>query len=505
MKVNASIYEFSESSTSYSNRDLWAKICFDLSSNYPDIYRFDKDSHFKVVLKNQMLLSPTKQLARFRVIRASIRRMLGKPALMDISVSNRFSSIESGYCDRVESLSKQYPSEAKWIRRAQRIGLSEHIQLINIFLKDLDATGWRFANAKLGVSKLSFANIHNGSEEFSFDEVSIPRLIKNPYRKIPANTIFVVGSSDPKKAKIVADRLRDRIPRLLGVSSNQIPTVVDYPRLSKGNVNLWVLDDNLNFLEHSEFRDRIRSAEQQGIKFKFCKYSNTSNVPALTNIIYDMCLMAGLVPYVTVDEVPNICSVDAGHNSKQNLSRWVYVESLNNHSINKVKVFDTELAEHLPENLVNEFWPKLEDTIYFRDGRFTQEKSRLKTMALRDNVELIECKKSPASIIWRSVGGENFISNAGDCVVDPHGEILLQTIKQNNNDYVRPIRLKSYGYDVIGAATIFFQHQTMPTFSIYNSPRLPGSLYYADLISKLTKEGWPKVVGRGLGLSKIIP
>ena len=93
----------------------------------------------------------------------------------------------------------------------------------------------------------------------------------------------------------------------------------------------------------------------------------------------------------------------------------------------------------------------------------------------------------------------------GTCVVDPHGEILLQTMAPKANSYVRPLRLTIYGKDKLKTATDFFQHGAIPGVSLTNSTRLPGSLYYADVISKLTTSGWTKVIGRGWGLSKIVP
>ena len=89
--------------------------------------------------------------------------------------------------------------------------------------------------------------------------------------------------------------------------------------------------------------------------------------------------------------------------------------------------------------------------------------------------------------------------------LSPKLECLILTINQNIKDYVKPLRLRVHSAEALGVATQFYQHQAMPGLSLFNSSRLPGTLYYADLISKLTTSGWPKVVGRGLNLGAIIP
>lgn len=505
MTISASIYEFSEPSMASSSRDLWIKICSDLASRFPDIYKFHKGQHFKVTVKNGVQFSPSKELARLRVISVSIRRAHGKPSLLDISVRNQFSSASSQYCDPISDISIKYPKEARWINSAQKIPLAEHLRLIKLFILHTSTLGWEFTPAKLESFTLPAAKIQNGHNEYTHGEVSLAKLIKDPYVDLQTNVNFVVGSADFGKAKIVADRLQASVADLLGRSGSRVPTVNARPQLSQEDVNLWLLDDSCDLAELPELRVKMRDAEERGIKFKLCKFGSTGNRAALTNITYDMCLIAGLIPYVPVNQIPNICAVDAGHSHEQRKSRWVYAESDGKHVISKVKVFDTELAENLPDHLFDTFWPELKGTIFCRDGRFSKERSHFETRAKKDNKELIECKKSPASIIWRQVDEGVFTSVPGDCVIDPHGEILLQTIKQNINDYIRPLRLRVLSPKVLDVATIFYQHQAMPGLSLFNSSRLPGTLYYADLISKLTTTGWPKVVGRGLSLGEIIP
>lgn len=93
----------------------------------------------------------------------------------------------------------------------------------------------------------------------------------------------------------------------------------------------------------------------------------------------------------------------------------------------------------------------------------------------------------------------------GDAAIDPHGDLLLQTVPQSVQDYIHPVRLTTHGADPITLATNFLHQQAVPGLSLFHMSRLPGALYYADLVSKLTGDGWPKAIGRGFFIPEIIP
>mgnify|MGYP007000468379 CR=1 len=68
--------------------------------------------------------------------------------------------------------------------------------------------------------------------------------------------------------------------------------------------------------------------------------------------------------------------------------------------------------------------------------------------------------------------------SAGQCLVDPHGEMLLQSISSPGAYYVRPLRLTVQGRDPLSVAEQFYHHGAWPGLSLTNAPRLPGSLYF---------------------------
>jgi hypothetical protein len=78
---------------------------------------------------------------------------------------------------------------------------------------------------------LPAAKIQNGHNEYTHGEVSLAKLIKDPYVDLQTNVNFVVGSADFGKAKIVADRLQASVADLLGRSGSRVPTVNARPQL----------------------------------------------------------------------------------------------------------------------------------------------------------------------------------------------------------------------------------------------------------------------------------
>ena len=129
----------------------------------------------------------------------------------------------------------------------------------------------------------------------------------------------------------------------------------------------------------------------------------------------------------------------------------------------------------------------------------------METLAASEARATLEVKKSPNAILWRESEAGLAPAVFGDAMIDNHGDILLQTVSQNVKDYVHPIRLTTPAEDAIGLATAFLHQQVMPQLSLFNRSRLPGALYFGDLVSKRTGDGWPKAIGRGFHIPEIVP
>ena len=159
----------------------------------------------------------------------------------------------------------------------------------------------------------------------------------------------------------------------------------------------------------------------------------------------------------------------------------------------------------MPIHIFESFWPSTGNGIVCRDGRMSQEKSLMEARADAENRPIIESKKSPKAILWRNASTGIRPAEFGDALSDSHGEFLVQTCKQNIQDYIHPVRLTIRSEQPIDVATTFLHQQAVPGLSLFHMSRLPGALYFADLVSKLTRDGWPKAIGRGFRVSGIVP
>jgi hypothetical protein len=501
MNIRASIFEINGQRDSETRKETWSRLVKDIERFLPDKYEASLVDNFKIILKLEKTISPTKALVRLRTINASIRIKLGKPSLLDVSVANHFASPQDPL---KPAMKEDFPKETIWWNRVEKISLMQHVTAINEFITDARLSGWELNPAQCTFHKLTDAVIKNGLGCSNFGDIKTHQLLKNPYKNLSSDIDFLVGSKDIEKARIFAEGLQRSVHGLLYGGECRIPIVSYSNRLSANAVNLWILEDSCDLNQEQELRFRMGQAEERGLKFKLSKFRSVSDNYALRNIAYDMLLIGGMVPYVLCNS-PNFCSADAGHSHRSDRSRWVCTEIDASNGFMQVDVVETFLAEHLPTDLHDRIWPRSSGAVFCRDGRFSKEERIYKERALKEGRDLIQCKKSPRAVMWCRTETGYTPCTPGSCVIDPHGEILLQTMAPKANSYVRPLRLTIYGKDKIKTATDFFQHGAIPGISLTNSTRLPGSLYYADVISKLTTSGWTKVIGRGWGLSKIVP
>ena len=203
--------------------------------------------------------------------------------------------------------------------------------------------------------------------------------------------------------------------------------------------------------------------------------------------------------------LPAFCSLDAGHDWEGRTSRWVKAESDSDQVITNVQAFDTALAEHIPAEQLNALWPSDATAVLCRDGRLAQERTIFEGRAAREGRSVIEAKKSPKAMLWRESPSGVRTAEFGDAMIDEHGEVLLQTVPQDVRDYIHPIRLSLCGGEPIALATSFLHQHSLPGLSLFKMSRLPGTLYFSDLVSKMTADGWPKAVGRGFRIPQVIP
>ena len=502
-EVRASIFTLIEPSRRTSVKDLWAEIARDVEEEFKEFYLYREEWRYRIVVRNCPSLSPDKAVARFRTIEAGIRRQADKPTLLDLSVGNLFCQAASEPTERLHVVND--PRYAVWARHAGQVPLAEHVHLVEQFVEHVMDAGWMLEKPEVTPFRVDPPSVRNGRGECLLPTKGFGQLARFPAVDAPPDAEFVVVDSRSSVARRAASSLEQAFSRCFPGSLVKRASVSYSDHMAASDINLFVLDDREDLNENKRLRDTLRKAEGDGYRFKLAKVSSLSKPYPMQNIAYDLFQLAGGRPWEAVSIQPAFCSLDAGHSVELQKSRWVKVESDRQQRILDVRAVLTPLAEHVPSSCIDELWPLQENAIACRDGRLSQERDSMERRATAERRALIEVKKSPKAILWRLDGDEVRPAEFGDAVLDEHGDVLLQTVSQDIRDYIHPVRLSGSGKRVEEMATAFLHQHAMPGLSLFRMSRLPGTLYLADLISKMTSDGWPKAIGRGFRLPSLVP
>jgi hypothetical protein len=500
-QVRASIYEFVEPSRGIPTRELWSEIASNVVAEFKDEYLYREDWGYRTLVRQGPSISPDKALARYRTIEVGIRRQSGKPTLFDLSVGNLFCMADSEPAQRLHVVND--PMYALWARQAGQVPLLEHVRLIEQFVEHLMDAGWMLEQPELTAFRVAPPRIRNGRSESWLPTQGFGQLARYPVVDVPAGTDFVVVGAGSRAARGAAS-LEQGFARCFPGSALRNAEVFCSETIATSAVSLVLLDDREDLAQNKKVKDALRDAEAAGCRFKLAKMGSLSKPYPTQNIAYDLFLIAGGTPWEPVIPQPAFCSMDAGHSVELGMSRWVKVESDASQRIFDVKAMLTPLAEHMSKDCINALWPLQKTAMICRDGRLSQERSILEELAVSENRSLVEAKKSPKAILWRTDGNNILPAEFGDALVDAHGDVLLQTVPQNVKDYIHPVRLATRD-DLELMTTAFLHQHAIPGLSLFHMSRLPGTLYLADLVSKLTSDGWPKAIGRGFRLPSLIP
>jgi hypothetical protein len=502
----ASIFVLPEMNRKCPARALWAELAHDVSEFFGDNYLYASSWGFKICLKNERSYSPDRTIVRYRTIEACIRRRTGQSTLLDLAVGNMFALAAASLPEPISVFNDaQYAKSTKWARQAGKIPLCEHVRLVGKFTSEVMDSGWHLEAAILKPVKISLPEVYNGHGVTTLPSGKFSSLARNPVQFIESGLDFAIVCSQADKARWARDMMTEALDCLLGSKAAQIPSIRIVRDMSPDSVNLVLLDDEQNLMKLSSLREELRRAEATGMRFKLAKLTSLARRYPRVNIAFDMFQIAGGRFWRPAGQHSAFCSIDAGHDTIRKRSRWVKVETDEQQLIKTVKVVDTSLAEHLPADLIDEMWPSMSNAILCRDGRFTQERARVKTRATAEKRPLIEVKKSPKAVLWHSSATGVRPVSEGEAIIDEHDEVLIQTVPQDEMDYIRPLRLSLHGGDTISLSTAFLHQQAMPGLSLYRMSRLPGALYFADLVSKMSADGWPKAIGRGFNIPSVVP
>lgn len=501
--LRASIFVLPEPSRHRPASDLWAEMGAAVASECGDMYVLGSRWQDRVCRTAEVVVSPDRVMLRYRTIEARIRRQSGKPTLLDLSVGNLFSMASPQRPEPVHIVNDvRY---AQWARHAAQVSLKDHVRLVGEFVGDLQDAGWVLEQAELTPLTIAPPQVCNGAGMRALPTEKFHQLVRRPAVWPAGGLGIAIVAPEGGRNDKAAEQIAQAMEALFGRSAPWAPRIFRATEPTAEAVTLMLLEDRSDLADLHDLRLTLRNAESHGHGFKLAKASSLSKPYPAQNIAYDLFLIAGGRPWMPVEPQPALCSLDAGHDKDRARSRWVKVETSQRHGIVSVQAIDTELAEHIPAAVLPRLWPTDAHAVLCRDGRMSQERASIEARAASEQRPLIEAKKSPKAMLWRESEAGLAPATFGDAVIDEHGDVLLQTVRQNVRDYVHPVRLTTQGGDTIDLATAFLHQQAVPSISLFHMPRLPGALYFADLVSKLSSDGWPKAIGRGFKVPEIVP
>jgi hypothetical protein len=508
----ATAYEFYEGGFNGSNRDLWRSLCEDVTRLFPEKYSATTKRPFTLRVDTEVAMSPDKRLRRYRLLQANvIRRPI---AILELSGANLFTDTQGKVLDS-EAMEANMPNAA-WVRKAGCISLSEHLRLINDFLIAADEADWYLPPVELRSVELPPVQLCQDDVIIDYQNGHrMKPLLRHPAHYPPPWTLGLAADTLPAQTTLArlqrafVDLFPDQRARPRATVAMQPSSSLE----SDADVMLILVPAHED-LTTTRWTTLLRRLEAAGRRFKIAKPETLRNCYACQNLLYDLFLLAGGVPWtVRTQRGRNdlMLALDAGHSSEREVSRWV--KSLFRTADNSISLSIHEsyggTAEHLEESALDTLLKQGADGVstVHRDGRFLREKAAFLKRIPPGVNHVLEVTKHPHALLYRGSVDSPQPTSFGDTVTYPDHSVLVQTIEQKPSDYRRPLRIRSVSGRTVSEEALLdlLSLCKAPTLGLYNHSRLPADIYWADLVSKLTRTGWIKGVGRGFNLECIIP
>jgi hypothetical protein len=431
--------------------------------------------------------------------------MLDNEMYIELSLRNLFEAENMGVVSTSE-ISNHFPSDAKWIRSTSQITLQKHVSSVKDFLIDAQDIGWCLPLIKLNQINIDNISLRNAQNIIDYNEGCFRQIMQYPYIEAAGRPLVVIG---PNKISC-----ESAVVQLKNVKNKLFPNskrfLLDYTTkttlesIHTNSLSLIILPDSVDVEESPQWLNYFHDIEKKGMLFKPIKQSTIENYYAWHNIIFDLFMIDGGIPWIgnNITE-ENIVAIDAGHDTLNRESLWVATSYCTRSNNIRLSTHKTSLNESFDDTTIKalqiENYGK--NTCLWRDGKFHKsDRESLHKCGFKEE-NLYSFIKEPQAVMFRGNIDNPQPPKFGDALRYPDGSVLLQTI-ETKSDYRRPIRVKT-PKDSMVADIIALCKQPITGFMHPN--RLPAPLYWADLVSKKEKGGWLKVVGRSWNLKDIIP
>ena len=480
---------------------LWMEMAGTLCARAGSPYRQNR-AQYRLLLTDTRVASPDGEIFRYRTVNLRPRIKAGLPTLLDIDAGNWFCRRDD---ESIPLRAAEIPATT-WVRSVSTVPLDEHLRLARAAAKELKDSGWVVERAELEPLPLAMPRVETPHGVQAYAPGSVPQLAKWSLNGCAPLTIRVMQLDGRCDFESVSDSLRDVWATLTRNAESLDVVHVDAPDADPSSVTLVLLADNVELTQRADLRTRLAVWEKAGYRFKLARAVTLGNRYAAQNICLDLALMAGLGFGGFASGIKPAVALDAGHDSDGNRSRWASARVDDRLRVDSLSTIDTELAEHIPRGVTERFWPKGSDAMVLRDGRLARERASWNERASAEERWVMEVKKHPGTILFRTSNRQEIGARFGDAVVDAHGDVLLQTLSQGTGDCHHPLRVSlAATSDRDAQLQALFTQTAVPGLTLFRPSRLPGAIYWADLASKLDRTGWTQVIGRGWRLTSVVP
>lgn len=483
-------------------RDVWSELAATLCATDPGAFH-QLPIRYRLLVTDTKKVSPDGGYWQFRTLNVQPRVKRDALVLLDIDVGNWFCA--ANVVD--VSIRAEFIPDAKWVRDVASIALREHVERASRVFKSLKAAGWAVERAKLTSLPLVPPTIEtaSGCVDYTPDRMSnIARMCFDRGSQPVFGVMQLEGRGSVSKAESV---LRDTWRGLARCGTALNIREVGDPCEREGFAVLVLIPDSVDLSVRPDLRDRLRDWEAAGCRFKLTRTTSLDNRFSVQNICFDLAGIAGAMRWHAARDSRQVIAFDAGHDTATRRSRWACAEIDRRLQVEHLRAIDGDLAEHIPDTVAEQFWPRQPDSMVLRDGRLARERVAFTRRAKDDGRWILEVKKHPHAVLFRRNKDSNQPQGAryGDALVDPHGDVLLQTISQGGGECVHPVRVSTDEVDRGEQLQALFDQTAVRTLSMFRPARLPGGIYWADLASKLDRTGWSQVIGRGWKLAAVVP
>ncbi|NKI35128.1 hypothetical protein HFP89_08110 [Wenzhouxiangella sp. XN79A] len=402
----------------------------------------------------------------------------------------------------------RFPEAAQWLRSASDLSLTTHLHAASVWFRAARAAGWNPERIPLEPVDQPALAIRNGKGSSALEEPFKSIVIgRVPLRSPSRVDLTIVGRTMNGQASAAIEAAFRKWWPDLSISIRKTEILRDR-LMEPPAIGVLMIPDNEDIYD-SPWIDWLRASEAAGHRFRIVRESTLRSSSACTNLAFDLFMLAGGIPWTAAvsERDGAVLGLDAGHDRDRRRSRWVCSRVEIDENAISCSIVGTELAEHLPGSAIDRLLPEdraRRALTVFRDGRFHTESRQ----EISPNGMTVSVVKHPRAVLYRNRDGKLHPARFGDALIYPDSRLLLQT--SSNRDTVSgwkmPIRIGVNDPNLISRATSLTTLLCrQPALGVFHQPRLPAPVYWADLISKTTADGWPKVVGRGLGLESIIP